>query len=206
MSIKPPLRKVIAVSFGELPPKLCQIVRLPWHTPWACWSCFWHFVVVAVEEVVMAKLGVCGSETDNRGGRSLRLCEKVCIKFPFPLIVWWAGPAPHALILGGLGSLSKGVSHTSQAPKLSLLIPTQTAHLYGKVAIEVNKPFLIPTETWTIQSVVECVYVWHTERWNKSWADEMMKDTKAALRMYGLWELEFVLFFILYVLLLPDSF
>lgn len=86
----------------------------------------------------MAKLGVCGSETDNRGGRSLRLCEKVCIKFPFPLIVWRAGPAPHALILGGPESLSKGVSHTSQGPKLPLLIPTQmplqTAHLHAKVA------------------------------------------------------------------------
>lgn len=64
----------------------------------------------------MAKLGVSGSETGNRGGRSLRLCEKVCIKFPFPLIVWRAGPAPHALILLGPGSLSKGVTHTSQAP------------------------------------------------------------------------------------------
>ena len=64
----------------------------------------------------MAKLGVSGSGTGNRGGRSLRLCEKVCIKFPFPLIVRRAGPAPHALILLGPGSLSKGVTHTSQAP------------------------------------------------------------------------------------------
>lgn len=64
----------------------------------------------------MAKLGMSGNETDNEGGRSLRLCEKVCIKFPFPLIVWQAGPAPHALILLGPGSLSKGVTHTSQAP------------------------------------------------------------------------------------------
>ncbi|KAM8875559.1 ankyrin repeat and MYND domain-containing protein 1-like isoform 2-T2 [Spinachia spinachia] len=60
----------------------------------------------------MAKMGVSGSETGNRGGRSLRLCEKVCIKFPFPLIVWQTGPAPHALILLGPGSQSNGVTHT----------------------------------------------------------------------------------------------
>lgn len=61
-------------------------------------------------------MGVSGSETDKRGGRSWRLCEKVCIKFPFPLIVWRAGPAPHALILLGPGSRSKGVTHTPQGP------------------------------------------------------------------------------------------
>lgn len=72
--------------------------------------------MVEVEEVVIARLGVSGSETGNRGGRSERLCEKVCIKFPFPLIVWRAGLAPHALILLGPGSLSKSVTHTSQAP------------------------------------------------------------------------------------------
>lgn len=56
----------------------------------------------------------------------------------------------------------------------------------------IKKPFLIPTETWTIQSVVECVYVWHTHRWNVSWGDgvnEMMKDTKAALSLYSMWVL-----------------
>lgn len=61
----------------------------------------------------MAKMGVSGSETGNRGGRSPRLCEKVCIKFPFPLIVWRTGPAPHALILLGPGSQSEAVTHTS---------------------------------------------------------------------------------------------
>lgn len=74
----------------------------------SCLSSFWVFVVAGLEEVVMAVSG---------SGRSERLCEKVCIKFPFPLIVWRAGLAPHAVILLGFGSWRKGVTHTSQTLK-----------------------------------------------------------------------------------------
>lgn len=52
----------------------------------------------------------------TRGGRSLGLCEKVCIKFPFPLIVWRAGLAPHALILKGPRNLCKGCHSHLSAP------------------------------------------------------------------------------------------
>lgn len=52
----------------------------------------------------------------TRGGRSLGLCEKVCIKFPFPLIVWQAGSAPHALILKGPRNLCKGCHSHLSAP------------------------------------------------------------------------------------------
>lgn len=89
---------------------LCQILNFP-----VCFSCFWYFVVVLVVGVMMVKLGVSRSEPNNSSKRSQRCCEKVCIKFPFPLIVWWAGLVPHALILKGPGTWRKGVTHTSQA-------------------------------------------------------------------------------------------
>lgn len=72
-------------------------------------------------------LAASGSETN---GRSLRLCEKVCITFPFPVIVRRAGRAPHALILPGPWEhRARGVAHTSLGPaKPTAIIPPPQMH------------------------------------------------------------------------------
>lgn len=68
---------------------------------------------------------VFGSEAEIRGGRCRRHGEKVCIKFPFPLIVSLVGQIPHALMQMDPESCRKGVTHTSQAPYITPMIPVQ---------------------------------------------------------------------------------
>lgn len=72
-----------------------------------------------------SKARVFRSETNIRGGRCRRLGEKVCIKFPFPLIVSLVGQIPHARIRMDPESCRKGVTHTSQPPYITPMIPVQ---------------------------------------------------------------------------------
>lgn len=79
----------------------------------------------AVLEVAIAKQGCLEVRLTLEGGRCRRLGEKVCIKFPFPLIVSLVGQIPHALIRMDPETCRKGVTHTSQPPYITPMIPVQ---------------------------------------------------------------------------------
>lgn len=79
----------------------------------------------AALEVAIAKQGCLEVRLTLEGGRCRRLGEKVCIKFPFPLIVSLVGQIPHALIRMDPETCRKGVTHTSQPPYITPMIPVQ---------------------------------------------------------------------------------